>query len=39
MVYTKRLGITTLLFYVHAVDREYLGAPAAEASKGRTQTA
>lgn len=33
------VSITTLLLYVHAVDRESLGAPAAEATKGRTQLA
>ncbi len=33
------VSIMTLPLYVHAVDREYLGAPATEVNKGRTEPA
>lgn len=33
------MSITTLLLYVHAVDREYLGAPAAVASNATARMA
>jgi hypothetical protein len=39
IAFLAAVGITTLLIYVHTVDREYLGAPAAEMSKGGTPLA